>query len=486
MGRSGPPAGAHFDGSFSGDERGKCMANNERKAFLFERESIPRAVATLSIPTVISSLVALLYSLADTYFVGMLNSPVQTAAVTLAAPVLLAFNAVNNLFGVGSSSMMSRALGQGDIRTLRQSSAFGFYGALICGVGYSIVCALCMQPLLALLGADAMTAEPTRRYLFWTVCLGATPSIVNVVMSYLIRSEGATLHASIGTMSGCVLNILLDPLFILPGGLNMGAEGAALATLVSNCCAVMYFFGYMIFQRRSTYVCISPREFTLRREIVGGVCAVGVPASIQNLLNVVSHMLLNNLAAPYGAAALAAMGIASKVSMVPWYISNGISQGVMPLIGYTYSARMYRRMKRALGFTAVLSGSIMVVMALAGCIFATPITHAFMDDAKTVEYGAWFLRAMAVSMPFLAADFLAVGVFQAVGKGSHSLLMAIVRKGVLEIPVLYLLNWLMPLYGLPLAQTVAEIGMAAMGTLLLMRLLKRLPGSALRDASAAQ
>lgn len=447
---------------------------NDRKTDLFERERIPRAVAVLSIPTIASNLVALLYSLADTYFVGMLNDPVQTAAVTLAAPVLLAFNAVNNLFGVGSSSMMSRALGQKDFKTLRQSSAFGFYGSLFCGVLYSVACVLLMQPLLSLLGADATTAAATESYLFWTVCLGATPSILNVVMAYLIRSEGATLHASIGTMSGCILNMILDPLFILPGGFGMGAEGAALATFLSNCGAVLYFFFYLFFQRKTTYVCISPKEFTLRKPIVKGVCTVGVPASIQNLLNVVSHMLLNNLAAPYGASALAAMGIASKVSMVPWYIGNGISQGVMPLIGYTYAAKLHKRMKKTLRFTAILSGSILAVMALVCCLCSQPIVQAFIQDLQTVEYGSWFLRGMAVSVPFLAMDFLAVGVFQAVGKGPLSLLMAVLRKGVLEIPALYALNALLPLYGLSLAQLVSEACMSLIGAFLLLRFLKKL------------
>ncbi len=450
---------------------------NERKIELFEREKVGRAVAVLSVPTVASSLVALLYSLADTYFVGMINDPVQTAAVTLAAPVLLAFNAVNNLFGVGSSSMMSRALGQKDFKTLRQSSAFGFYGSLFCGILYSVFCVILMQPLLSVLGADASTAAATERYLFWTVSLGATPSILNVVMAYLIRSEGATLHASIGTMSGCVMNMILDPLFILPGGFNMGAEGAALATFLSNCGAVLYFMVYLFVQRKTTYVCISPKEFTLRKPIVKGVCTVGIPASIQNLLNVVSHMLLNNLAAPYGATALAAMGIASKVSMVPWYIGNGISQGVMPLIGYTYAAKMHDRLKKTLRFTAALSLSVLMGMALLCCVFSQPIVCAFMKDPQTVEYGSWFLRGMALSVPFLAMDFLAVGVFQAVGKGPLSLFMAFMRKAVLEIPVLYLLNRLIPLYGLSLAQLFSEIVMSVLAVVLLMRFLKKLSSS---------
>ena len=444
----------------------------DKKIQLFEEIPVPKAVITLSVPTVISSLVALLYSLADTYFVGMLNDPVQTAAVTLAAPVLLAFNAVNNLFGVGSSSMMSRALGRGDMKTLRQSSAFGFYGALICGVLYSILCTIFLSPLLVALGADATTTAATSRYMLWTVLIGATPSIMNVVMAYLIRSEGATLHASIGTMSGCIVNMILDPLFILPWGLNMGAEGAALATMLSNCFATAYFFAYLFFKKKSTYVCISPKEFTFRREISGGVCRVGVPASIQNLLNVLSHMLLNNLVSPYGAAALAGMGIASKISMVPWYISNGISQGVMPLVGYTYAARKLERMKHALKFTIQLSESFLCVLAVLCCVFARQIVGMFIDDAQTVAYGAAFMYGMALSVPFLALDFTAVGVFQATGRGSLSLIMALLRKVAFETPALYVLNAIWPLYGLSCAQLFAEVCMAVAGMLMLTRLIR--------------
>lgn len=444
------------------------MSDHSRE-FLFERESVPKAVLKLSIPTIISCLVALLYSMADTYFVGMLNLPVETAAVSLASPVLLAFNAVNNLFGVGASSMISRALGRHDMKTLRQSSAFGFYGALICGILFSLACTLGISPLLTMLGADETTREATYEYMLWTVLIGATPSILNVVMAYLVRAEGATLHASIGTMSGCLLNIVLDPIFVLPQFLNMGAEGAAVATLISNCIATLYFFGYLIFRRGKTCLCISPKEFTLRKEIVGGVCAVGVPASIQNLLNVTSHILLNNLASPYGAEALAAMGIAYKIALMPWYISSGISQGVMPLVGYTYAANLVARLKKALRFTAALSMSILVTVSALLYIFPGWITAMFIEDAQTVAYGSAFLRGMALSVPLLVLDFLAVGVFQAVGRGFMSLIMAIMRKVVLEIPALFILNKIWPLYGLSLAQLVAEIGMAVFGTTLLIR-----------------
>lgn len=188
---------------------------------------IPKAVITLSVPSVISSLVMVIYSLADTFFVGMMNDPVQNAAVTLAAPLLLAFNAVNNLFGIGSSSMMSRALGRKDYDTVYRSSAFGFYASLICSLLFSLLYGALQSPILVMLGANAETLQATADYLFWTVLLGSAPSILNVVLAYLVRAEGSSLHASIGTMCGCLLNIVLDPIFILPWGLNLGAAARA-------------------------------------------------------------------------------------------------------------------------------------------------------------------------------------------------------------------------------------------------------------------
>ncbi len=167
------------------------MTNNEDKIELFERKPIPQAVAQLAVPTILSSLVMVLYNMADTYFVGMLNDPVQNAAVTLAAPVLLAFNAINNLFGVGSSSMMSRALGRRDYEAVQKSSAFGFYCALFCSLLFSFLCMVFRSPLLQLLGADVHTVSATNDYLQWTVICGAAPAILNVVMAYMVRSEGA-------------------------------------------------------------------------------------------------------------------------------------------------------------------------------------------------------------------------------------------------------------------------------------------------------
>ncbi len=445
-----------------------------RKSSLFETMPIPRAVLALSVPTVLSSLVMVLYNLADTYFVGMLDSPVQNSAVTLAAPVLLAFNAVNNLFGVGASSMMSRALGSKDYDTVRRSSAFGFYCALICGALFSVAATALGAPLLSLLGAAGDTLEPTRDYMRWTVTWGAVPAILNVVLAYLVRAEGATLHASIGTMSGCALNIVLDPIFILPWGLDMGAAGAGCATFLSNCAACLYFFVLLLVRRGRTYVCLNPVLARPQGAIVKGVFGVGVPASIQNLLNVTGMTVLNNFTAAFGADAIAAMGIAYKISMIPLYIAMGVSQGLMPLVSYNYGAGNVPRLKRAVLFAAKISLAFMAVVTVCYFFGAGTLVGLFMKTEAVVAYGSQFLRCMCLAQPFLCLDFLAVGVFQACGLGRYSLLFAVLRKIVLEIPALYVLNRLFPLDGLACAQPVAEVALAGAAAVILARLFRRM------------
>lgn len=447
---------------------------NQQKINLFENTPIPKAVMTLTVPVIVSSLVMILYNLADTYFVGMLNNPVENAAVTLAAPVLLAFNAINNLFGVGGASMMSRALGIRDYATVSRSSAFSFYSSLLAGLLFSVSLTLLSTPLLTLLGANNTTAAATAAYLKWTVTFGAVPSILNVVLANLIRAEGSALHASIGTMSGCLLNILLDPLFILPAGLNMGAAGAGLATFLSNCAALLYFLILITVKGKNTYVDLRPAVLKPDKAIVAGVFGVGVPAAIQNLLNVTGMTVLNNFMASYNENAVAAMGIAHKSCMIPMYIAMGIGQGVMPLIGYNFSARNIPRMKKGVTFTASVSLGFMAVATVVYWAGAESIIRLFMNNAEIITYGAAFLRGQCLAQPFLCMDFLAVGVFQACGMGKKALLFAILRKVVLEIPALLILNSLFPMYGLAYAQLVAESLLAVTAVLMLWQIFRQL------------
>lgn len=450
------------------------MTQENEKTYLFESMPIPRAVAELSIPMVVASLVTVIYNLADTFFVGMLNDPVQNAAVTLVYPVMLAFNAVNNLFGIGTSSMMSRSLGRGDYEMVRSSSAFGFYGAVFSGLLFTLLCTLFRNPLLALLGADEITWEATAGYMLWTVNFGAIPAILNVVQGQMVRSEGASVHASIGTMSGCILNIILDPIFILPWGLNMGAAGAGLATFLSNCVACGYFFVLARVKKGKTFISLDIRRLkTMSKEVVTGILGVGVPAAIQNLLNVTGTTILNNFTAVYGASAVAAMGVAQKINMLPLQVCLGFSQGIMPLVSYNYASGDRKRMKHAIVFSMGLILPIMLAVTV-GCWFGAPnLIQMFMDNADIIAYGSAFLRGLCLGMVFLCTDFMAVGVFSALGLGKYALVFAILRKVVLEIPLLFLLNTLFPLYGLAYAQFVTEVVLAAAAILMLMRIFRQ-------------
>ena len=441
---------------------------------LFESCPVPRAVAKLAIPTVMGTLVMILYNIADTWFVGMLGDPVESAAVSLAAPALLAFNAVNNLFGVGGSSMISRCLGRKDEENAKRCAAFSFYLALFSAALISVMCLLFRGGLLRLLGADEITKEATSDYLFWTVILGAIPAILNVVLSNLVRSEGLAMHASIGVMSGCILNVILDPIFIMPWGFGMNAAGAGCATFISNSCACLYFFVLLAVRRGKTYVSLDPRKFGFYKEIIVGVFTVGIPASIQNLLNVTGMTVLNNFTAGYGTAAVAAMGITHKVNLVPIYFTMGLGQGMIPLVGYNYASGNTKRMRESVTYTLKITVIFITVATLLFYIFSGGIIGLFMKNAEIVAHGTRLLRGFCLGLPFLAVDFFAVAVFQSVGMGRESLIFAILRKIVLEIPAIILLNKLWPLYGIAYSQLAAEFVLCIAAVFVLKRLFSRL------------
>lgn len=445
------------------------------RTYLFERKPIPKAVLTLAIPTIISSLIMVVYNMADTYFVTLLNDPVQTAAVTLAGPLLLAFNAVSNLFGVGTSSVMSRALGQKDHQTVREASSIGLYASLLSALLFSILVLIFYQPVLSLIGANTQTAEATKSYIDYAIVMGAVPSIVNVVFSYLVRAQGSAIHASVGTMSGALLNIILDPIFILPWGLNMGAAGAGLATMLSNVVAVLYFIILNHRQKGKTLISMSFKDFSFRKDLWTKIANVGIPASIQNLLNVTGLTILNNFTAIYGANAIAAMGIASKIQLLPIMMAIGATQGVMPLISYNYANQNFERMKQSILFVGKWMVVFMLSILLLGSFFSDTIISLFMNNSEVIYYGSHFLKGLLIAMPFLAIDFLAVTVFQSIGDGKKALVFAILRKIVFEIPGLFILRHLFSIYGLVYAQVIAEIVLAIMALYFLKDLFKTDP-----------
>ena len=252
------------------------------------------------------------------------------------------------------------------------------------------------------------------------------------------------------------------------------AAGAGCATCLSNTVACLDCYVLLFVKRGKTYVCIKPSMFRPSKQIVNGVCGVGIPASIQNLLNVTGMTILNNFTSAYGSDPVAAMGIAQRVNMVPYQIAKGFSQGIMPLISYNYASGNIKRMKKTFTFTAKISLGFILAVMLTFVVAAEPIISMFMKNESIVAYGAAFLRGFCFALPFLCIDFLALGVFQSCGMGMKSFIFAVVRKIVLEIPALFVLNWLFPLYGLAYAQFVAELILGTIAVVVLVRMFRRL------------
>ena len=444
------------------------------KEELFERMPVTKAIFKLTIPVIISSIISIVYNLSDTYFVGMINDPVQNAAVTLVGPAMVLFFAVTNLFGIGASSLMSRKLGEKNYDDVKKASATGLYLGLFCAIFITTVTLLFNPFVLKILGSSEITYEVTKDYLFWTVGLGAVPGIMNILFSFIIRAEGRAIQASVGAMSGCILNIILDPFFILPFGLNMGAAGAGLATFISNTFACVYYLVLLFIIRKNTLVSLNPKHFTLRPDIIKNIFVVGIPGVFQNLLNVTGMTILNNLASGYGTDLVASMGIVGKINQIPIQVIFGFSQGIMPLIGYNYASKNIKRVKETISkeFKIILGLIFLIIVTFICC--GKPIVRMFMDNDNIVTIGARFLIGTAISLPFMSFDFVTVGISQSFGIGKVALVFSFLRKAFLEIPFIFLFSYLFGMYGLAFPAAGAEFIMSIIAFVVLVKLLNNL------------
>lgn len=412
---------------------------------IFENYPVSKAVLTLAVPTVINQLVTTIYNLMDTYFIGKCNDTNMVAAVSLGGTAMMLLSVIGNLFGVGGGSLISRCLGAGKREDAKAVSAFcnliGAILALIVGV-----CVIAFaEPLVYVLGADASTAAYTEQYLFWTMGVGALPTIMTLIIGNQIRAEGNSKHEMLGMSCGYIVNLILDPVFILV--LNMGVAGAALATMISNAIAVVYFLIFMYRTRHDSALSIAPVRIKSGAKMAGDVFSVGLPAALNNLINSASRIVLNNLLAIYGPTAVAAMGIVRKIDEIPMHIATGLTQGTMPLIGYNYASKNHDRMEKCRKFSLLLAVSISGGLGLFCFVFAPQLIGVFIKDAAVISTGTVFMHLHVICLPVMAANFAIRSVFQAMGKGPRALLVAICRQGVIYVPVMLLLNRLVGVNG---------------------------------------
>jgi len=321
----------------------------DRKKELFETMPVPKALATLAIPTIISQLISMIYNLADTFFIGITNDPYKVASSTLAFVLFFILCALSNLFGVGGGSLVSRLLGKGKTEEAKKVSCLSFYGTIGVVAIFSLACLIFSEPLLKAVGASENTYDYAASYVFWVIVIGGIPAALSMALSHLLRSEGYAKQASFGLGMGGVINIVLDPLFmfvLLPQGQEVA--GAAIATMLSNIISLIYFLIVVFSLRGKTVVSLSPKHLAGGFLYIKETLAIGIPSFLGSFLASMSNLVLNNLSSSYGDIELAALGIVKKIDMLPLNVGMGLCQGMLPLVAYNYASGDHRRMKKVM------------------------------------------------------------------------------------------------------------------------------------------
>lgn len=421
--------------------------------YLFEEMPVGRAVATLSIPTIISQVVTMIYNLADTFFIGQIGDPLMVAAVSLVSPWFNLLTALGNLFGLGGSSLISRMMGAQNRRDIKYVSAFSIWGGAVVTLAFSLATYFVRTPLLNFLGASPDTYGYAEDYLLWVVVLGGVPTMVSLALGHLLHSEGHARQASAGMMFGGILNVALDPVFIFL--FHLDVAGAAMATALSNAASVVFFLISYRRLGRKTAVSLHPRYFTFR--FTKPVFSVGLASALATALGNASNMVMVHLASGYGDIPVAAYGIVKRIDQFPLNVSMGLCQGFMPLVGYNYASKDYRRMRRVSTFSWKVALVLSVGFVVYFAAFAPQILHLFIPEDETSTLGAAFLRIACLAVPLTSVNFLISYTLQAMGKGTQSAVLTFSRQGLLNIPLLIVMNLIFGLYGMIWTQLVVEV-----------------------------
>ena len=434
----------------------------EREKTLFEDSPVLEAIVRLAFPTVVGQIILVLYNMADTFFIGLTGSDAMITAATVCMPAFMFLQAISNLFGVGGASVISRALGARDLQRAKDTASFAFWGCAALTLLYSLGAWLFAGPFVDLLGgSNPLVHDYAVEYLTFTVVIGGLATSLNALLAHLIRSEGRSLQASIGVALGGVMNIALDPLFmfvILPRGYE--TLGAAVATALSNGIALAYFLIVVLREGKRSILRLSPRRLgqSIRGRIPADVLITGLPACLMTLCENISYAVLDALMAVSGTALQAGLGVAKKVNMLAHSIVRGMSQGVLPLIGYNYASGNHKRMKASITLSMTLSVAMAALCMTVSLVFSRQLIGLFIPSgSESVTYGAAFLRILCLGGPFSACAYALISFFQAVGKGMRSFVLAILRKGLLDIPLMFLLNRLLPIFGIVWATPITDV-----------------------------
>lgn len=449
---------------------------------IFESAPVPKAVFKFALPTVLSMIVTVFYNMVDAFFVGLTGDPSQFAAVNVATPVFMFLMAAGNIYGMGGSSFISRALGEKNYEKVRNISSFCFYAGIATGILGGALIIWKMTAILNAIGTTQTTAPFARAYLS-IVALGGPVIVLSTAYTNLIRGEGASRNSMVGMMAGTAANIILDPIFILDSFLGlpclgMGVQGAAIATVIGNAITLAIYIAHAV--SKSSSLSVNPKFFTVRDGILRGVLEIGLPASLTNILMSLSSILTNNLLASYYAVPVAeeawiplfktvidgkavygdiptaSMGVALKANMLAIFIQLGIGMGVSPLVGYNYGSKDYKRMKSFIKFAVLLNVISGFVLTGIYFIFTRQIIHIFSKDPAVVEMGRLMIYSLMASTPVVGIMFVLNFSFQALGKGIPSLVLAVSRQGFVFLPAILIMSKMFGMIGIVFAQPIAD------------------------------
>ena len=440
--------------------------SNERH--LFEDAPVLRAILTLGLPSILGQLILVIYNMADTLFVGLTENDVMINGVTICMPVYMILTAISNLFGVGGLSVIARSMGKDNETRARRSAEFAFWGCLLTSLIYCAIIAILSSSITDYLlprslgahGNDEV-AKQASQYILIAVCLCGIPTTLSTLFSHLIRAQGFAMHTSIGIAIGGILNIGLDPLFIFAiCGKDNAALGAGIATGISNIVALLYFIIIFIKLKKKLVISVKFSKNMFKDGIPRETLTIGLPACLMTLCENISYWILGNQMGLVATTveggekvfgiALSGVEVSKKVNMFAHNAVRGMAQGVMPLIGYNKASGNRKRMKKIV----YLSGAISLGIALTAAIInilpsGKGLISLFLHGGQAEDYmlerqkfGYAFLQIFSLGAPFSAIAYTIISFFQAVGKPWRSLILALLRKGILDIPLMFLLNFL--------------------------------------------
>jgi putative MATE family efflux protein len=436
---------------------------------LFKEKPVWTAIFSLSIPSVIAILVMILYNVADMFFVGQMGDTAQVAAVSVVGPLFSLAGAVGTMLGGGGCALIAKSIGSGNLEKAKAYASHCFWGACILGLAITLFVFALRGPLLALLGVTDDIYAYAIEYLL-IANAGVPLMLISMTMSTITRAEGAIKEGLIGNLTGTLVNLILDPVFIV--GLGLGVRGAAIATVLGNLVGTLYFIVFLVKKASVLTLDIRPalHDFTGIFHII----AMGIPNAISSILSGVASGFSNNLLGFYGTNALAAMGAAGKVQMISAMLSLGICMGIQPLLAYNYGAQASGRLREILRKIILLVCSVGTVAAMSALFARHTLIGMFLKDASAVALGEEIVIYLMISAPVIGLYYLATNFLQAAGKAFLATVISVLRQGFLLIASLFLFHALLGLQGIYLAYTAADLLSVVLATALIAWQVKKL------------